>query len=45
MILNIRDIKLIIPENESFVRSYDENQKHNFFITVLMGPAGNCPFI
>lgn len=21
------------------------NQNYNFFIAILMGPAGNCPFI
>jgi hypothetical protein len=38
-------LKLIILENASVVRSHDESQKQNFFITILMGPAGNCTFI
>jgi hypothetical protein len=35
MMLNIKILKLIIPENASFVRSYDENPTQNFFVNYI----------
>jgi hypothetical protein len=45
MILNIRNIKINYSRESKCCTSYDKNQKQNLFITILMGPECNCPFI